>query len=666
MIINMTTFAGRTKHYVGKALESLLRSDGRHIPVNLIVGSSDTSHVEQFRDVANIVLWGPEAELQAQPGKRRFNCNINAIRALDYGEDDHCLCCEDDIEFKEHWFSELMLTIEQIGVRDYVLNLGQGCDQSPDRRYVVHTRPSLIGAQGIFYPNKPLRRAVADYLRQNIHKSTNDHLIGRYAKEHAVLYNTCPVLIRHIGQVSSFQAEGATSQSSERSRRAAQERVVEAAKKRAVEPQALQSHVVRKDSRTTSELLVSLLRASLGVEEPPDPNRLAGCDWRHFERIAMHHGLGGIVYRGLRSYGERVPSWPLRTFKFQYVANAFRSREAAECVEQVGAAFETEGLRLVVMKGAALLRTLYDDPGLRIIGDVDLLVGERHVQQADALLKRIGFQAAPSHAEGRGPLCHIHRVYCRPESRALPIELHWRLFEPYQPYVFDLDAVWSQARNVSGAPANVSVMSPGHELAHLCVHLDRHAVTFRSLVERKDWLELLTIPQGLGRLVWLYDIALCLQRHGGLIDWDAFVDAARRWAMDERLYATLELSRRALGVGPPAEVLRALHRTQPRFVERLAHRVVFASQRANELAKSGSAPSERSDRLNRLSAHVQRFANAWVSTFPPNACLRARYAPGDAPLRLWGRHFRDVVPGLWAETRDRIKAAAARAGRPPR
>jgi hypothetical protein len=57
-------------------------------------------------------------------------------------------------------------------------------------------------------------------------------------------------------------------------------------------------------------------------------------------------------------------------------------------------------------------------------------------------------------------------------------------------------------------------MSPEHELAHLCLHLERHALVYRSLVERPDWLQLLVMPRGLARLAWLYDVALYLQRRG--------------------------------------------------------------------------------------------------------------------------------------------------------
>jgi hypothetical protein len=209
MIINMTTIAIRQVQYIGKTLQSLFESDGRDVPVNLILGSTDTSHVEPYRKlVANLVIWDQEARFLSQEGNLRHNCSVNALRALKYGDDDFCLTCEDDIRFARNWLSELTATVAQIDRKDYLLNLGQTSvktsDLSPDKRYLPHSGKYLCGAQGLFYPNKSFRQRVADYLQRNLSKGLNDMLVGKYAKEHAVLYCTTPPLVFHKGGVSSF------------------------------------------------------------------------------------------------------------------------------------------------------------------------------------------------------------------------------------------------------------------------------------------------------------------------------------------------------------------------------------------------------------------------------------------------------------------------------
>jgi hypothetical protein len=209
MIINMTTIAVRQVQYIGRTLQSLFESDGRDIPVNLILGSADTSHVEPYRNqVANLVLWDQEARFLSRETNLRHNCSVNALRALRYGDDDLCLTCEDDIDFAKNWFSELMAIVAQIDRKDYLLTLGQtsvkSSDISPDKRYLPHRGQYLCGAQGLFYPNKAFRHRVADYLQRSLSEGLNDMLVGKYAKERAALYCTTPPLVFHAGQVSSF------------------------------------------------------------------------------------------------------------------------------------------------------------------------------------------------------------------------------------------------------------------------------------------------------------------------------------------------------------------------------------------------------------------------------------------------------------------------------
>ena len=421
-------------------------------------------------------------------------------------------------------------------------------------------------------------------------------------------------------------------------------------------------------NRVTSEIVIALLRASLGTGPVPDPTYLSQCDWARFAFFARHHGLVPILYRALQGQTASVPAEWLQVFTAEYVTNAFHNTLAQASVDEIVAILSVERIPVIVMKGAALLRTLYDDQGLRILSDVDLLVDERDVERADTLLQARGVTRLVSdQPEQPGSRIRYSRVYCGPQPRTLPVELHWRLFERYWPYVFDLGAVRAQARPLPGMPPNVFVMAPEHELAHLCVHLERHAVAYRSLVGHKNWWELLLLPQGDGRLAWLYDIALYLQRRKEHIDWDRFVDTARRWAIDDGVYATLELSRRALGAGPPPEVLKALNRGRPRLVERIAHSVVLASYRANETQRDASARKARPHWSMRLSGPIQRFAHTWISVFPSSAYLRARYATPDAGLWLRGKHWREVVPELWAETRDRVRSVAAvRTDRRPR
>jgi len=394
-----------------------------------------------------------------------------------------------------------------------------------------------------------------------------------------------------------------------------------------------------------AEELLALLRATLGTKEPPGRRELETYDWARLATIAAHHAVGPIVYRAVETRPDAVPRDILRSMWLGYRANAMRNPTVAQVTADVGRRLSAANVSTIVLKGAALVRTLYTDPGLRYVGDVDLLVEERDVPRAGSLLDAMGFRRVGRPLRTEWPTCEFHLVYHRDDHGSIPVELHWRLFEEYLPYVFDLAEVRAQARPVPGLPAGMGTMSPEHELAHLCMHLERHALVYRSLIERRDWLELLVMPRGVGRLAWLYDIALYLQRRGDTLDWDRIVADARRWATHDRLRVVLELCERALHVGAPLEAIRALGRSRRGFVEGSAHRAVIALNRVSERVAHGSVPSRRLLRwLDFLADRATGWSHMWSSLFPPAGYLAARH-PGRAPtIALRARQVARMTP----------------------
>ena len=371
-----------------------------------------------------------------------------------------------------------------------------------------------------------------------------------------------------------------------------------------------------------------------------------------------------IVYRAVESRADAVPRDVLRRMWLGYRATVLRNRAVADLAADLGRRLSAASVSCILLKGAALVRTLYADPGLRHVGDLDLLVDERDVPRAASLLDVMGFRRFGRPLRTEWPTCEFHLVYVRDGHGSIPVELHWRLFEDYLPYVFDLAEVRRRALPVAGLPAGMLTMSPEHELAHLCLHLERHALVYRSLIERPDWLQLLVMPRGLARLAWLYDVALYLQRHGETLDWDRLVADARRWAIDARLRVVLELCERTLHVGAPAEVIRALGRRRPGFVEGGAHRAIIALNRVSESVGRRRAPSRRLlGWLDFLGDRATGWSHMWNSVFPPASYLAARH-PGRAPtIRLRARHVATMMPPVLHAIGRRLRSEAERASR---
>src|SRR5262249_55246349 len=187
------------------------------------------------------------------------------------------------------------------------------------------------------------------------------------------------------------------------------------------------------------------------------------------ETLAAHHAVAPIVYRAieLRAAGA-VPRGVLRRLWLGDRADAIRNPAGAGLTGAPGRRPSAGPLTGILLKGAVLVRTLYGDPGLRHVGDVDLLVDERDVPRTGSLLDAMGFRRVGRPLRTEWPTCEFQLAYDRDGQGSIPVELHWRLFGGYLPDLFDLSEGKARGGHVTGVPPGRLPVSAGHRLADPC------------------------------------------------------------------------------------------------------------------------------------------------------------------------------------------------------
>lgn len=111
-------------------------------------------------------------------------------------------------------------------------------------------------------------------------------------------------------------------------------------------------------------------------------------DWNR-----AHRAQAGdpFLRRLLPLLSRRLPEPENRPFEVFYRDHVGRTRHLLEVVPGVVETLAGQGIDSLLLKGAALVRTCYDDPALRPMGDVDLLVRPDQFDQALALLLARGW-----------------------------------------------------------------------------------------------------------------------------------------------------------------------------------------------------------------------------------------------------------------------------------
>ncbi len=149
-------------------------------------------------------------------------------------------------------------------------------------------------------------------------------------------------------------------------------------------------------------------------------------DWNPLPTQAENHGLTPLVYAHLQGAGIPIPDSIKAQLQTRTTQHAHANRVRAKTLADVLDAFQTAGIDVLVLKGAALAHLVYPQPGLRSMRDVDLLASRSQARQAQALLAELGFNAPPPGDDL--PAKHLLVAQRRVEGLPVSLEIHHNLY----------------------------------------------------------------------------------------------------------------------------------------------------------------------------------------------------------------------------------------------
>ena len=266
-------------------------------------------------------------------------------------------------------------------------------------------------------------------------------------------------------------------------------------------------------------------------------------DWNEVLEGAKRHRVGPLCHRFVEQLEEGmrylVPINVRFEFACQYLTSLMRSMSLFNELKQIAAAFEKANTNVVLMKGPAIGKLVYEDIALRPFGDLDLVVLPDEYERAKHVLGELGYRQTVRDAltlkEFDAP-AGLDRYECRftrhgqpfwrhaeidhrtltervsdwsvscPELQSLLnpvqewfvnlpvrparfwVELHVRFVSTESGYSGEDDAsVHQRARLVQFDPiVNIRVLSPEDFLIFLCEHHARMAIKWSSVIQLLD------------------------------------------------------------------------------------------------------------------------------------------------------------------------------------
>jgi Uncharacterised nucleotidyltransferase len=282
-------------------------------------------------------------------------------------------------------------------------------------------------------------------------------------------------------------------------------------------------------------LLLACARAKLSANDFHCIAELASADldWQQIVTASYAHGIAPLIYYTLQQSGviRLLPAAAAQTLRTSYYGNVARNSLLYDQLRNVLKAFGDEKIEVIVLKGAALAKTVYSNRALRPMSDIDILVREIDLPQVETKLLDLAYKFDANTKEHRRKHDY-HFVFTK--SGDIKIEIHWHITRPTSPFRIDIDGMWKRAQPTKIAGVEALVFSPEDLLLHLCQHMHKHKL--------------------IGGIRPLCDIAHVVEYHNA-INWIEFGQRSSQWGISAYVYLALYLAKELLGANIPSSFL---------------------------------------------------------------------------------------------------------------
>ena len=361
-------------------------------------------------------------------------------------------------------------------------------------------------------------------------------------------------------------------------------------------------------------------------------------NWARVIETSILHGVAPLLYCGLNqvidagAVDHAVPPSVLDELCGLHRVSQARSRHVYRAVGEIFKAFKDAGIEAMALKDIHLAKAVFPDPGLRPMGDIDILIRKEQYSDAGRCLAELGFitRLDDPHFTLKYGLGHHFR---RPADN-MWADVQWNLmqreWDVYHEGNFDfhIEELWADATKITVDDFEMLVPKPEHMLFHLCLHVEGHKYS---------------------ELILCCEIAEFIQYHNGRLNWDDLITFTKKYRAESSVYYVLQTVQQLLNVSLPPYVLSELKPThfKANLFEPLFGNLQALHGSLDEIRRFAAPPAptmrrfeEEVRRQTAGAMHVYRVLDDIASTFA---------AAGGSPIVMLGASSEKIVPNAALE-----------------
>ena len=348
--------------------------------------------------------------------------------------------------------------------------------------------------------------------------------------------------------------------------------------------------------------------------------------WQKIFSEAKEHNIVSLLYANFRKIeAEFIDEAILLNIEGYYKSVKFINTQLISELSELQNQFNKRGIKVIVLKGLALITTIYDDIGLRYIGDIDLFAKTADWHGIEEVLRSQGYVPDRNYnllepTELSDYTLSFRSVgFVKREPLSINIDLH---FNPIHIGNIEDTDLWTKTTAIHQADAKIHCLCPEHQLAHLCVHMNHHGYII---------------------LKWFVDIYALLHKYKSVLDWDYIVKKFRNTGTGVSIYYGLMLTIGLFrGCSVPDWVL---NRLEPSIIAKKLFECTWDTQEISPINSENAR--HLNFRMTMMLTEKLRDKYMYIknSVIPPLRWLRCRYneTSSKAGYGLYLSHFRDLI-----------------------
>ncbi len=348
-------------------------------------------------------------------------------------------------------------------------------------------------------------------------------------------------------------------------------------------------------------------------------------NWEDVLESASWHGIVPLLYNNLKGIQERhvIPEEVMDRLKSTYHGNLARNMYLYTELKRVLEVFLERGVEVIILKGAALAKTVYGDIGLRPMCDIDLLVRKEDLTNVEDIMTGLDYPFKDNNPAERYGEDNHHTRFFNQENNVL-IEIHWHIScntHPTRIRNIDSDIIemwWEGAKAIEISGVKSLMLCPEDLIIHLCLHFIKHRFLGGFNYECA--------------LIQVCDIYQVLKQYRDEIDWVSLKCKTGKYGIERHVYTTLTLVMEITGKynGISNNVLSAIKSEclDKELVEIMKKRILIGK----DVPNAAPGPFVQSHKADTLTGKIKIILR---EIFPSPEVISERYSVPLTSRRLY-------------------------------